>query len=167
MNKKILLATFTVGSAVAGAMLGVAATASELEKQINEKKKMSDKHLDLYLLMNQWVKLKQKGINLSKYFEKNGYNRIAIYGMSYVGETLVEELKGTNIEVVYGIDRNAENIWIDNMNVLSLDDELEDVDAVVVTAISSYDSISDLLNRKFVCPIICLKDILDEISSNV
>ncbi len=167
MNKKILLATFTIGSAVVGAMLGVAATAGELEKQINEKKKMSDKHLDLYLLMNQWVKLKQKGINLSKYFEKNGYNRIAIYGMSYVGETLVEELKGTNIEVVYGIDRNAENIWIDNMNVLSLDDELEDVDAVVVTAISSYDSISDLLNRKFVCPIICLKDILDEISSNV
>ena len=162
MNKKILLATFTVGSAVAGAMLGVAATASELEKQINEKKKMSDKHLDLYLLMNQWVKLKQKGINLSKYFEKNGYNRIAIYGMSYVGETLVEELKGTNIEVVYGIDRNAENIWIDNMNVLSLDDELEDVDAVVVTAISFYDNIKDSLSRKLACPIVSLEDILYE-----
>ena len=162
MNKKILLATFTVGSAVVGAMLGVVATAGELEKQINEKKKMSDKHLDLYLLMNQWVKLKQKGINLSKYFEKNGYNRIAIYGMSYVGETLVEELKGTNIEVVYGIDRNAENIWIDNMNVLSLDDELEDVDAVVVTAISFYDNIKDSLSRKLTCPIISLEDILYE-----
>lgn len=162
MNKKILLATFTVGSAVVGAMLGVAATASELEKQINEKKKMSDKHLDLYLLMNQWVKLKQKGINLSKYFEKNGYNRIAIYGMSYVGETLVEELKGTNTEVVYGIDRNAENIWIDNINVLSLDDELEDVDAVVVTAVSFYDNIKDSLSRKLTCPIISLEDILYE-----
>lgn len=162
MNKKILLATFTIGSAVVGAMLGVAATAGELEKQINEKKKMSDKHLDLYLLMNQWVKLKQKGINLSKYFEKNGYNRIAIYGMSYVGETLVEELKGTNIEVVYGIDRNAENIWIDNMNVLSLDDELEDVDAVVVTAISFYDNIKDSLSRKLACPIVSLEDILYE-----
>ena len=162
MNKKILLATLTVGSAVVGAMLGVAATAGELEKQISEKKKMSDKHLDLYLLMNQWVKLKQKGINLSKYFEKNGYNRIAIYGMSYVGETLVEELKGTNIEVVYGIDRNAENIWIDNMNVLSLDDELEDVDAVVVTAISFYDNIKDSLSRKLACPIVSLEDILYE-----
>ena len=162
MNKKILLATLTVGSAVVGAMLGVAATAGELEKQISEKKKMSDKHLDLYLLMNQWVKLKQKGINLSKYFEKNGYNRIAIYGMSYVGETLVEELKETNTEVVYGIDRNAENIWIDNMNVLSLDDELEDVDAVVVTAISFYDNIKDSLSRKLACPIVSLEDILYE-----
>lgn len=167
MNNKILLATFTVGSAVIGAMLGVAATAGELEKQISEKKKMSDKHLDLYLLMNRWVKLKQKGINLSKYFEKNGYNRIAIYGMSYAGETLAEELKGTNIEVAYGIDKNAENIWINNIDILPLENKLDAVDAVIVTAISSYDSIRALLSKKFVCPIISLEDILDEISSNV
>jgi len=52
--------------------------------------------------------------------------------MSYAGETLIAELKGTEIEIAYGIDRNADNIYAD-MDVVSVDDVLEPVDAVVVT----------------------------------
>ena len=56
-------------------------------------RELAEKHLALFLMMNQWVKVKQEGKNLSCYFEKNGYKKIAIYGMSYAGETLLEELK--------------------------------------------------------------------------
>lgn len=162
MKKRIFIALSTVGGIAFGAILGVVGAASVLEERISEKQKMSDKHLDLFLLMNQWVKVKQKGMSLSQYFEKNGYRRIAIYGMGHVGETLVEELKETNTEVAYGIDKNAENIWLNDINVLSLDDELENVDVVVVTAISFFDHIKDLLSRKLTCPIISLEDILYE-----
>ena len=163
MKKRTLSVAFAAGGAIFGTVFGIAEAANVLEKRLSEKQKMSDKHLGLYLLMNQWVKLKQRGINLSQYFEKSGYSRIAIYGMSYVGEILIEELKETNTEVVYGIDRNAENIWIDNINILSLNDELEDVDAVVVTAITFFDEIESKLSEKLDCPIISLEDILYEV----
>lgn len=36
--------------------------------------------------------------------EAKEYKKVAIYGMSYVGENLIEEIKETNVEAVYGID---------------------------------------------------------------
>lgn len=56
-------------------------------------------------MMNQWVKVKQEGKNLSQYFEANNYKNIAIYGMSYAGETLEDELKNTNTCVKYSIEK--------------------------------------------------------------
>lgn len=123
---------------------------------------MSDKHLALFLMMNQWVKVKQKGKKLSTYFEQNGYKRIAIYGMSYAGETLMEELRDTDVQVVYGIDKKADSIYAD-VDIVTMDDTLEEVDAVVVTAITFYDEIEDKLSDKIDCPIISLEDILYEI----
>lgn len=123
---------------------------------------MSDKHLALFLMMNQWVKVKQEGKNLASYFEQNEYQKIAIYGMSYAGETLVEELKDSNIEVKYGIDKNADSMYID-VDVLTIEDDLESVDAIVVTAITFFDEIEEKLSEKMDCPIISLEDILYEI----
>ena len=125
-------------------------------------KQMSDKHLTLFLLMNQWVKVKQEGKNLSSYFMANGYKKIAVYGMSYMGETLVEELKESGVEVAYGIDKNADGIYAD-IDVVSMDDELKEVDAVVVTAVTFFDEIEKRLSEKVSCPIISLEDILYEV----
>ena len=41
----------------------------------------------------------------------NVYKEIAIYGMSYLGERLADELAGSDITVKYAIDRNADNIY--------------------------------------------------------
>ena len=122
-------------------------------------KQMSDKHLTLFLLMNQWVKVKQEGKNLSSYFMANGYKKIAVYGMSYMGETLVEELKESGVEVAYGIDKNADRIYAD-IDVVSINDELKEVDAVVITAVTFFDEISTQLREKVSCPIISLEDVL-------
>ncbi len=49
------------------------------EKDKAKKKQLlSDKHLALFKMMNQWVKVKQEGKNIASFFEKNGYNKIAI-----------------------------------------------------------------------------------------
>lgn len=130
--------------------------------KLDKAQKMSSKHLALFLMMNQWVKVKQEGKNLSKYFEDNGYKRIAIYGMSYAGETLIDELKNTNVEVVYGIDRRSESLYAD-IDIVSIDDSLENVDAVVVTAITFFDEIEEILCEKLDCPIISLEDVLYEV----
>ncbi len=149
-------------SLLAGAAAG-AGTVEKLQKEKFQKaKNMSDKHLALFLLMNQWVKVKQEGKNLSSYFEKNGYKKIAVYGMSYAGETLIDELKGTRTEVAYGIDKRADSLYAD-MDIVSIDDSLDGVDAVVVTAITFFDEIEDKLSDKLDCPIISLEDILYEV----
>lgn len=158
--------TISVISAITGALIGAVAGARTVAKmtEVSEGKteELSEKHFALFLLMNQWVKVKQEGKNLSSYFEKNGYKKIAVYGMSYVGETLVDELKGTEVQVVYGIDKNADSLYA-VVDVITIEDTLEEVDAIVVTAITYFGEIKEQLRAKVDCPIISLEDILCEV----
>ena len=158
MKKGIISAMSALGGTAAGA-IGVN---KMMGKKINDWKKMSNKHLTLFQMMNQWVRVKQEGKNLSSYLEEKGYKKIAIYGMSYAGATLIEELKGTNVKALYGIDKNADNIYAD-IDVFSMEDDLPKVDAVVVTAITFFDEIEGKLSKKLDCPIISLEDILYEV----
>ena len=152
----------SVLSALAGALLGAGAV-GKVSINKNEKiRSMSDKHLQLFLMMNQWVKVKQEGKNLASYFDKNGYKKIAVYGMSYAGETLIDELKDTGILIAYGIDKNADSIYAD-IDIMTMEDSLDEVDAVVVTAITFFEEIADNLSVKLDCPILSLEDILYEV----
>ena len=152
----------SVLSMLTGLATGAVATGKVSGDRISKAQSMSDKHLALFLMMNQWVKIKQEGKNLSAYFEQNGYKRIAIYGMSYAGETLLEELQKSGIEVAYGIDKNAASVYAD-VDIVSIDDGLDEVDAVVVTAITFFNEIEEQLIQKLKCPIISLEDILYEV----
>ena len=149
-------------SAMAGVAAGIGVAGQTIGKTTKQKQLMSDKHLALFLMMNQWVKVKQEGKNLASYFEKNGYKTIAVYGMSYAGETLVNELKDSQIELKYGIDKNANHLYAD-MDIVTLDDSLEEVDAVVVTPIFFFEEIEEQLSQVLDCPIISLEDILYEV----
>ena len=157
--KNGVLALFSLG---VGTLIGSGVTLQiegQKEKMLNA---TSNKNMSLYLMMNQWVRVKQAGKNLTDYFKKKGYKNIAVYGMSNVGETLIDELKGTDTCIKYGIDMNASNIHLD-IPVFSLNDEFEDVDAIVVTPIFYFDDIEETLSRKMKCPIISLEDILYEV----
>lgn len=131
-------------------------------KDIDRMLALSNKNLMQFQMMNQWVKVKQKRNNLSGYFKENGYNRIAIYGMGVAGETLLDELQETNIEVVYGIDRNA-HMTYSKIDVLSPENVLPEVDAIVVSIVESFDSIVRNLRGKIDCPIISLRDVVYDI----
>ena len=71
-------------------------------------------------------------------------------------------MKDTSVEVAYGIDKNAEALYAD-IEVVSAEDTLEEVDAIVVTAITFFDEIEEMLTMKVDCPIISLEDILYEV----
>lgn len=157
--KKGIISTL---SALIGVVIGASAVGKVTAGETERAKIMSDKHLALFLMMNQWVKVKQEGKTLSEYFMKNSYKKIAVYGMSYAGETLIEELKGSEITVAYGIDQK-EKFFHAGVEIVSAEDTLEDVDAVVVTAITFFDEIVEKLSGKLDCPIISLEDILYEV----
>ena len=157
--KKPIISIF---SSLAGAVLGAGVVGKMSLDKTKKIQSMSQKHFALFLMMNQWVKVKQEGKNLALYFEKNGYKKIAIYGMSYAGETLIDELKDSGIIVAYAIDKKADSIYVD-VDVVTMDDELKEVDAIVVTAITFFDEIEEQLSEKIDCPIISLEDILYEV----
>ncbi len=145
-----------------GAILGIAGVRRKMKAKVTCEKKMSEKHLALYLMMNQWVKVKQEGKKLSSYFEKRNYHEIAVYGMSFAGKTLVDELEGSGIKIKYGIDKKADNIYAE-FEVVTPDEKLEEVDAVVVTAIQFFSEIEEKLSKKIKCPIISLENVLYEV----
>lgn len=151
-----------VTMALAGAGMGAVATKKAVENKVQKWQQMSDKHLALFLMMNQWVKVKQEGKNLAEYFKRNHYQNIAIYGMSYAGETLMDELKDSGICVKYGIDKKACRMD-KGIEMVTIDDNFQEVDAVVVTAITFFDEIAEKLREKVNCPILSLEDILCEV----
>ncbi len=158
MTKRVLL----VLTILTGMILGTKITKKRLSKKIDEEKKKSDKYLSLFLMMNQWVRAKQENKNITEYIERNNYKSIAIYGMNYVGERLLNELRGSAITVKYAIDKKADEMYSD-IDIMFPNDELGDVDAIIVTAISFIDEVKQTLSKKVTCPIISLEDILYEL----
>lgn len=151
--------TIGILSALAGAGAGAVTVSKVMGDKVADVQKMSDKHLALFLMMNQWVRVKQEGKHLADYFTSKGYREIAIYGMSYAGQTLVEELAQSDINIKYGIDKKADAIYSE-FDMCYPEDNLEKVDAVVVTTITFFDEVEELLSKQLDCPIISLEDIL-------
>lgn len=148
--------TTLAGAAVgAGAVLKTQKDKMKKEDQLNRK---NDAILKLY---SQWVSLKQQGKSIADYLKAQDYKTVAIYGMHYMGENLLEELRGSDVEVKYAIDRNAENIFSD-VDVLTMNDDLPPVDAVIVTAFYFFDEIEESLAEKLDCPALSIEDILYE-----
>ncbi len=157
--KKGVLAVLT---SLAGAAAGAVGVGCAAKKKTAKAQQYADKHLALFLLMNQWVKVKQDGKDIPAYLIEQGYKKIAIYGMSYVGETLYHELEDSPVEVAYAIDKRAEGMYAD-VELLSPDDELPDVDAVIVTPVFFFDEIEEMLASKMDADIVSMEDILYEV----
>lgn len=145
-----------------GSVLGAIGMGKVMNGKTEQNQKLSDKYLILFLMMNQWVKVKQEGKTLESYFVQKGYRNIAVYGMSYVGRTLVDELADSAVHIKYGIDQNTD-IVCEGIDIISPEDKLKDVDAVVVTPVSFFAKIEECLSKKVNCPVISLEDVLYEL----
>lgn len=129
---------------------------------INMWKRQAGKNRGLLLVMWKWTALKQDHKNLEIFFENKNYKKIAVYGMSYVGISLIKELKNSKVEILYGIDKNAANIYSD-IKILTPEENLPNVDAVVITLVEGYDEIYHKLSKKLKCDFLAIEDILNEI----
>lgn len=154
--------TIASAVAVAGTVAGAAAMVHIKGKADARHKELADKHLAIMLMYNQWMITKQEGKSIVTYFEDNQYKEIAVYGMSYVGERLLDELRDSDIKVSYAIDRKSDSICAD-IDLVSPDEPLGKVDAIVVTSNYYFDAIEEMLMDKVDCPIINFEDILYEI----
>lgn len=149
---------------VIAALSGVSAAtvAVVLNKKIAEKDENAKKVHELYMAFDQWMQVRQEGKSLVEYFQQQNYKTVAIYGMKELGERLYDELSGSDVTVSYIIDKNADELYAD-VDIVTPDEKLKPVDAIVVTAIYYFDEIKEELSQKIDCPIISLEDILYEI----
>lgn len=135
----------------------------ELHNEVAISKFFSDKHLSLFLVMNRWIRVKQEDKKVAEYLRDNGYKTIAIYGLSYIGMSLLYDLRNSEIEVKYGIDNAIKKIRQGELNIYSAEEELPNVDAIIVTSIFHFKEIKDTLCNKVPYEVISLEDILYEL----
>lgn len=114
---------------------------------LNNARYYSDKHLKLYLLALKWIQLKQAGKHIENYLLDKGYSAIAIYGMSYMGTTLLSDIDQNMIDIRYGIDAKADKI-IASIPVFFPKDELPEADVIINTTTLDNEVIREGLKNK-------------------
>ena len=94
-----------------------------------------------YRIYDDWIRLKRNGKSIEYFFVQNNYKNIAIYGMGMMGVQLYEELRETNVDIKFAIDKNASNICVEGLDIYSLDnlpEQYKNLDAVIVTPIPYF-----------------------------
>lgn len=120
----------------------------------------SDKHLKLYLMAIKWVQMKQREKSIEAYLLKKNCHSVAIYGMSYMGETIYRELQKSSIVVLYGIDQNAEQIQTE-LKVYHPSEAEEEVDLIINSTTLKNQIVGKEMENLSNVPIVSIKEILD------
>lgn len=152
MKKKYLIAGISLVAGIAAIGIGVKQLVRYMDKKVELYKKC-------WNVTCQWICLKQDGVSLEKFFHEKGYRSIAIYGMGRMGGMLYEELKNSDIEVKYGIDRSPYCTY-PGLDIIEPEDKLQKVDVIVVTPMMIFDEIKELLSEKTNIPIIHISEVL-------
>lgn len=107
------------------------------------------KYREYYNAMLQWTLLYQKNRTLSEYLYNIGYEKIAIYGMSDMGNCLAGDLIGSKYcKCLYAIDQGNAKLFYDiKCYKLTELPKLAKPDLVVVTVPHAYDQIKMEISR--------------------
>lgn len=124
-------------------------------------KKLSDKHLNMFLISDKWIRALQEKKNLGEFLQKQKIQTIAIYGMGYLGKNLYNELKDSPIEVKFFIDKKYEEIYAPII-VRSPNELIPEVDLILITAMQDIEEIKNTLILEKECKICSLGEIIDD-----
>lgn len=130
-----------------------------MNRELRNAKNLSDKHLMLFLLMNEWVKVKQENKSVEEYLLSLGYSDIAVYGTSYVGQRLCDELCDSKVNIKYCIDQKGSGNY-KGCTIVPLSRECEAVDAIIVTPIFYFEEIRSQITKVMDVPIISIEEII-------
>jgi hypothetical protein len=121
-----------------------------------------DKKFTSYFnLLDKWLEAKENNRTVGGLLLDRGYHAIAIYGMGKVGKHLIFELKDSDVDVLYFIDRKSAGDEMNGIPIYAPDDSLTDVDAIIVTAVFDFENIKLQLEKQCKCPIVSLSEIFE------
>lgn len=114
-----------------------------------------------YRLLEKWMTLREKGGGTKQYFISQGMKKIIIYGLGKMANHLLEDLKGSSIDIVCAIDRNAINKY-GGFPVITAEERIPDADCIIITPVHEAEAIKKGLMGKTLLPIISLSEVLDD-----
>lgn len=126
---------------------------------------LAEKNERILQIERKWIMLRQSGGDLASRLAARGIYQVGLYGYGVLGKLLLRELKNSCVKVQYIIDKNGNDIEkCDDMPVI-LDKfesykRVNDVDAIIVTAVSVYEEIKLELRKKTDAIIINLEELL-------
>ena len=103
-----------------------------------------EKNYEFTCILNYYAKALIHGCTIGKYLLKKGYKKIAIYGMSFLGERLLEDVMQNGIFVEYGVDIRADQLDV-SIPMFLPNDELPKVDVYIITTIGDVTGICNSL----------------------
>lgn len=148
---------------IAGGMVGAVIAAAGIKKMndkvIREKEDSKQRYKKYYDVLNYWMESGQRGKSIAACLLERNYRKVVIYGMGEMGNRLYEQLRETDIEVLYAIDKKPVSRYAE-LNVVGVAMETSDVDAVIVTPIYDFDKIKGDLEGSFGCEILSLEEVI-------
>lgn len=151
---------------VIGIVFGIVLSYRILEKRYKKKYKeimrLSDKHLEMFLVMDRWFQNELSGKKIATYLKENNFYNITIYGMGYIGMSLFDYLTKEGFEINNLIDQKK-NKSVNGIRIRTINEEYVSTDVIIVTAIYYFEELEDKLKEKFREPILSFADIVYKI----
>ena len=133
----------------------------DIYESYNDQIRTADKNYKLYQTSIKWLRLKQSGKQISQYLSQKGCHTVAIYGMSYMGQTLADELADGKVKALYGIDQNAGNQkW--TIKIYKPSDKIKPVDLIINTTTIDNSIILHGMAKKNI-PMVAFDELIDQL----
>lgn len=132
---------------------------NNLSISIDRKKEEADlnKYVNYYFLMHYWMKNIEEGKMLDNFFISRGYEKIAIYGMGFLGMHLETQLS-EQFKPIYTVDQGIVRYNGKNFPLNESEEIVIKADVIVVTPVSDYELIKENINYKI--DVISLEEVI-------
>lgn len=140
-----------------------------LENMLMKMKKKSLNNLDkfrkMFYVLDDWTTLEEEGRGIAKYLKDHKIENLAIYGFGPLGKKLIKRLEGSGVYVRYIIDQNAAFLETE-YTACTLEDDLEEVDAVIITLVQGETKIKESIKRKLAVKVYTIGETINAISES-
>ncbi len=116
-------------------------------------------------IMDKWLLILEKKIDITNYFIIHGYSNIALYGIGMLCGHLINQLDTSAVCIDYGIDQRGNDVQRP-FRIYKPEDNWPFTQAIIVTATFDYANISTLISKKIDVPIVSLGEIIQELLEN-
>lgn len=122
------------------------------------------KFLKMVHIYDLWMYLKNRNAKISDFLIYNNIHKIVIYGMGYIGSRLLDELSGSNIQVLFGLDQEGDAIQtrvpVYRIGEDVVKNEINDADIVIVTSVNAKEEVENDVKKISNVPVILFEEII-------
>lgn len=125
-----------------------------------------DRFRRMFFTYEAWMEVNRSGKSISGYLKSIGKTKICVYGVGYLGKSLVKELRVSGINVMMAFDRNADYIEDVGVEIKSEIMPVADAEMVIVTLVDNTESLCLSLADKMGIPIVTINELLQDIQNS-